>query len=228
MIARGFKPVGWVAAVAGAALSCYMLSLRVASERADLASVERQIIAAKQNIRSLQTELGTRGRLTQLEHWNAEVLALSAPSSAQFLDSEVTLARFEQRDKTIEERAKVVMAAQVQPPAPPKAELPVIQAKAEPAPAAQPRVIQASAEIRSLSRPAVIKASLETKPAVPQTAAGTRPRPSAKSPPAAAKPARPKPIVPVKQASLLDDDKLAREIGEAAKTEKKRGGPGAP
>ena len=119
MMARGFKPVGWVAAVAGAALSCYMLSLNVAAERADVAKLERQIVAARQDIRSLQTELGTRGRMQQLEHWNAEVLALSAPTSAQFLDNAVTLARFETQEKTIEERGKVQMAAAEAPaPAP--------------------------------------------------------------------------------------------------------------
>lgn len=111
MIARGFKPVGWVAAVAGAALGCYMLSLNVAAERAELAGIERKIIAAKQDIRALQTELGTRGRLAQLDRWNAEVLALSAPSSAQFLDSAVTLARFDQRQVEIEDRAKVQLAS---------------------------------------------------------------------------------------------------------------------
>ena len=68
MIARGFKPVVWVAAVGAAALGCYMLSLRVASERADSARLERRIVATQQQIRSLQTELGTRGRLAQLEH----------------------------------------------------------------------------------------------------------------------------------------------------------------
>src|SRR5699024_2708276 len=73
MMARGFKPVGWVAAVAGAALCCYMLSLNVAAERAELARIERQIVVAKQDIRTLQTELGTRGRMAQLEQWNAEV-----------------------------------------------------------------------------------------------------------------------------------------------------------
>ena len=83
MMARGFKPVGWVAGVAAAALGCYMLSLNVASERAELAKLERSIIAAKRDIRTLQTELGTRGRLQQLESWNANVLALSAPTSAQ-------------------------------------------------------------------------------------------------------------------------------------------------
>ena len=39
MIARGFKSVIWVATVGGAALSCYMVSLRVATERNELAKV---------------------------------------------------------------------------------------------------------------------------------------------------------------------------------------------
>src|SRR5687767_2215593 len=85
LMAPGFKPVGWVAAVAVAAIGCYMVSLNVAAERAELARVERQIVATKQQIRSLQTELGTRGRLAQLEQWNADVLALSAPATGQYL-----------------------------------------------------------------------------------------------------------------------------------------------
>ena len=44
MIARGFKPVVWVAAVGAAALGCYMLSLRVAAERADLTSLQHRIV----------------------------------------------------------------------------------------------------------------------------------------------------------------------------------------
>src|SRR5687768_5166767 len=111
MIARGFRSVVWVAAVGGAALGCYMLSLQVATERADLARVERQIISTKQEIRSLQTELGTRGRLSQLEQWNADVLALAAPASGQFLEDEFTLARLDLRDQTVAERAEVRMAS---------------------------------------------------------------------------------------------------------------------
>jgi hypothetical protein len=111
MMAPGFKPVGWVAAVAVAAIGCYMLSLNVASERAELARVEHQIVATKQQIRALQTELGTRGRLAQLEQWNSEVLALSAPTSAQFLGNEMMLARFDRGAPSIEERAAVRMAS---------------------------------------------------------------------------------------------------------------------
>jgi len=148
-MAPGFKPVAWVAAVAGAALGCYMLSLNVASERAELARIEADILRAKQEIRALQTELGTRGRLAQLEQWNAEVLALSAPASGQFLDSEVKLARFDQRAPTIEERAKVQMASAQTEPVADKVRAPVVQATA-PLPGAlgtQPLVRRASLEL---------------------------------------------------------------------------------
>jgi hypothetical protein len=113
-----------------------MLSLNVASERADLARVERQIVAAKQDIRTLQTELGTRGRLAQLEQWNADVLALSAPGSTQFLENEVKLARFDQRKPTVEERTDIHLAAAEVASEQPKIEAPVVHAAAS----AQPQL----------------------------------------------------------------------------------------
>jgi hypothetical protein len=174
---RGFKPVGWVAAVGGAALSCYMLSLNVAAERADVAKLERQILLAKQDIRTLQTELGTRGRLQQLEHWNAEVLALSAPTSAQFLDDAVTLARFEKPETTFEEKAKVQMASMTTAPkAAPQVQAPVARklAPADYAAAAervaaqpQPMLRQASYD-PSEAKPVVVKAAaVKSAPAAP-------------------------------------------------------------
>ena len=112
MIAKGFKSVIWAATVGGAALGCYMVSLRVATERNDLLKVERQILMAKRDIRTLQTELGTRGRMTQLEQWNTEVLALSAPSSAQYMKDAYTLARLDRPEPNVAERsAEVQMAA---------------------------------------------------------------------------------------------------------------------
>src|SRR3546814_9341175 len=89
MIARGFKPVGWVAAVATAALGCYMLSLNVADECAELAGIERRIIVAKQDIRTLHTELGKRGRMAPLELLNTEVRSMCAPDSAHFLQTDL-------------------------------------------------------------------------------------------------------------------------------------------
>ena len=172
MIVRGFKSVIWVATVGGAALSCYMVSLQVATERADLAKVERQIVAAKRDIRSLQTELGTRGRLSQLEQWNAEVLALAAPSSAQFLQDEVKLARFEKKDPSFEERsAEVRMAA-------------LSTGDEIPAVAAQPRVVRAVAADAAPGVPAVHQASYTPRTASLQTLAATpkaepQPKPAA-------------------------------------------------
>ncbi|MDB5662445.1 MAG: hypothetical protein JWN59_783, partial [Sphingomonas bacterium] len=89
MIATRFRSVYWVGGVAVAALGCYLVSQRVAAERAELASVEASIVTGKREIRALETELGTRAGMNQLERWNVEVLSLSAPKPGQYLDSEV-------------------------------------------------------------------------------------------------------------------------------------------
>ena len=192
MIARGFKSVIWVATVGGAALSCYMVSLRVATERNELEKVERQIVAAKRDIRSLQTELGTRGRMGQLEQWNAEVLALSAPSSAQFLKDEFTLARLYRNDPTVAERSAEVRLA--------SAELPAAK-PAETAKPAAPAVVQAVAEPPAAQPPMIHRASFTTaepsakpKPARPgaqrtESAASAKPEAGGDRP--AAKPGKP-------------------------------------
>jgi hypothetical protein len=114
MIARGFRSVIWVGAVGAAALGCYMVSLRVATERSELAGVQRRIVDAKRDIRSLQTELGTRGRLNQLEDWNSSVLALSAPSSAQFVKDAYALAQLQTRQSSISEQSGNVRMAAVE------------------------------------------------------------------------------------------------------------------
>lgn len=112
MSVRSFRSISMVAGVATAALGCYMISLRVAAERATLAGVETDIVLAQRDIRSLQTEIGTRGRLEQLEKWNAKVLALSAPAADQFLQGSFQLATLVRpRDKVVDPSAPVVLAA---------------------------------------------------------------------------------------------------------------------
>src|SRR5215203_4912163 len=111
MSVKGFGSVFMVASCAGAALGCYLVSLRVASERAALEAVETQIVLAQRDMRVLQTEIGTRGRLAQLERWNAKVLALSAPSADQFLGGSFELARLAQPEHKVEFNAPVVLAA---------------------------------------------------------------------------------------------------------------------
>jgi hypothetical protein len=112
---RSFRSLFMVASCAGAALGCYLVSLRVASERAALEGVETRIVLAQRDIRLLQTEIGTRGRLAQLERWNVKVLALSAPSADQLLGGSFELARLTQPQRKVDFQAPVVLAAAPRP-----------------------------------------------------------------------------------------------------------------
>ncbi len=93
MITQRFRSLVWVAGVGIAATALYTVSLQVANERARLQSLEDKISATKNDIRQLQTELGTRGSLRQLERWNGEVLSLVAPGATQFLPNETALSK---------------------------------------------------------------------------------------------------------------------------------------
>ena len=118
MSAHGFKSVFMAASVAGAALGCYLVSLNVASERAKLEGVEEKIVLAQRDIRVLQTEIGTRGRLAQLERWNARFIRLSAPSADQFVEGGFQLAAMVRPGKRPVIGAPVVLAAAPAPEAP--------------------------------------------------------------------------------------------------------------
>jgi hypothetical protein len=116
MSVRSFHSVFMASAVAGAALGCYLVSLRVASERAALEDVEASIVQTQGDIRLLQTEVGTRSRLTQLERWNASALDLSAPTAHQILGDKFQLATLVQPQRKPAVEAPVVLAAAPAPP----------------------------------------------------------------------------------------------------------------
>jgi hypothetical protein len=122
MSTRSFGSLFMVASCAGAALGCYLVSLRVASERAQLEDVENRIVLAQRDMRLLQTEIGTRGRLSQLERWNAGAFALSAPAADQFLRGSFELARLAQPEHKVDFQAPVVLASA---PAPERQAAPV-------------------------------------------------------------------------------------------------------
>lgn len=111
MSSHSFRSVFMVASCAGAALGCYLVSLRVASERAALENVETRIVLAQRDVRVLQTEIGTRGRLSQLERWNASAFALGAPAAGQFVKGGYELARLAQPDHKVDFQAPVVLAS---------------------------------------------------------------------------------------------------------------------
>jgi hypothetical protein len=248
MIARGFKPVGWVAAVGTAALGCYMLSLRVAAERAELTNLEESIVSTRQQIRSLQTELGTRGRVQQLQQWNDEVLALAAPVSGQFVGANVTLARFDTRQPVLADQAVVQMASAEAGPAPSPA----------PAQMAQPAPRRAVADSRSVAPPPpferamVRRASVDMTPTPARAQAGPAPMRTAAAD-ARSEPARPRSAAPAPTAArprseaprirtaaaeprqrpsatngqrrpgALLDDRTMRDLGTAARAERSGG-----
>ena len=91
MIAHKFRPVVWVVGCAFAATALYTVSLGVASERTRMEDLDQQIAMTQRDIRQLQTEMGTRASMRQLERWNVEALALSAPKAGQFRATESAL-----------------------------------------------------------------------------------------------------------------------------------------
>jgi hypothetical protein len=111
MSGRNFGSLIMVASCASAALGCYLVSLRVASERAQLEDVESRIVLAQRDMRMVQTEIGTRARLSQLERWNAKVLALSAPAADQFVSGGFELAKLAQPQHKVDFQAPVVLAS---------------------------------------------------------------------------------------------------------------------
>jgi hypothetical protein len=145
-----------VASCASAALGCYLIALRVASERSALEGVETQIVMAQRDIRLLQTEIGTRGRLAQLERWNAGAFSLSAPSADQFLNGSFELAKLTQPERHVDIQAPVVLATA---PAPDPRQAPIGEAETDdsggPAPASREFLLhEASLKTGSREAPA--------------------------------------------------------------------------
>jgi hypothetical protein len=127
MITQRFRPVFWVAGVAVAATGLYMVSLRVATERGRLEAIDREIARTERDIRQLQTELGTRASLRQLEKWNGEALALTAPKAGQFLPNIAALASVDpgKMDGKNEALPPVMVASSVAQPLRNNAEQPI-------------------------------------------------------------------------------------------------------
>ncbi|MEO7864916.1 MAG: hypothetical protein ABIR63_03475 [Sphingomicrobium sp.] len=174
------------ATCAAAALGCYLVSLRVASERAALEAVETKIVLAQRDMRVLQTEIGTRGRLAQLERWNAKVLALSAPSADQFLSGSFELAKLARPDDRPVIDAPVVLA---KAPAPEPARPPIGQDDGDDS--ARPKSLTPKALLNQAS----LKTETREVPAnAPVVSPAARARKSIGQPATAAKPATHRPV----------------------------------
>jgi hypothetical protein len=162
---RSFRSLFMVASCAGAALGCYLVSLRVASERAALENVETKIVLAQRDMRVLQTEIGTRGRLAQLERWNVKVLALSAPSADQFLNGSFELAKLTRPQHEVNFQAPVVLASA---PAPKSQQSPIGEAGTDDAGAptgVAPDALLYQASLKTETREVPAKPPAELPPA---------------------------------------------------------------
>src|SRR5690349_4636400 len=149
-----------------------------------LEDVETKIVLAQRDMRMIQTEIGTRGRLSQLERWNAGAFSLSAPAANQFLEGSFQLAQLVQPQKQADFSSQVVLASA---PAPSKP-APIGEAPAEnnnPAPSATtPGGLLHQASLKTETR----EVPARTVVTMPQTTG----KKSADKPVTAAKPAQPK------------------------------------
>ena len=195
MIARRLRPIGWVAGVAGAALSFYLVSLQVAAERTALESTERKIVLTQRHIRNLETEFSARASLRQLEAYNNDVLALAAPKVGQYLTNEVQLASYSPADGGMVGK--------------PAASTALASAEAAPAPANRPTFRPAVVTDAKSQGAPVIPAV--RPPALIQTVAMITP---VEAPRAAAK-------TQVSQKVALLDDAAVSELSRAAAKEAK-------
>jgi len=134
------KGLGWLAICVIAALSFYMVSLKVSVERKKLETVNHEIAEAHRDIRSLQTEFATRANLAQLEQWNGQVLALTAPTPAQYLPDEQALASLTPGDTP--GQAEVQTAQMV---------IPALPVMLPPPDAAQPDAAPAAAPVKAVA-----------------------------------------------------------------------------
>ena len=162
------KGLGWFGSCVAIVLGFYLVSLQVAAERKKLDVVNTHIKAAQRDLRALETEFETRANLVQLERWNGDTLALSAPTAGQFVRDEAQLASLDvnaPRDGV--ETAALVVPAPVPAPAA-AAMIPALSAAQATAPAttqttaeaAQPAAIKAAAAVHTPepAHPAVARA----------------------------------------------------------------------
>ncbi|TXC70009.1 hypothetical protein FSB78_02860 [Sphingomonas ginsenosidivorax] len=154
------RGVGWFGGCVAVVLGFYLVSLQVAAERKKLEAVNGQIRSAERDIRALETEFDTRGNLAQLERWNGDTLALSAPVAGQFVTSESALAAIDV-NQPLGGAADTRMASLLVPSMPVTMPQPTAIAQAQAAPQAAPQVMKVAVQTAANAalKPAVIHVS---------------------------------------------------------------------
>jgi hypothetical protein len=210
----------WILIVAFGALSAYLISLRVATERNAVQALDRRIHHARADIRYLETEFEARSNMRQLEQWNNRDYRYVAPNAGQYLPDERSLASLDgvetNGDTYVAPPVMMAMAdTNVQSPAAAAADT------ASPAPAQirdDETIIRAASAPRPAPRAAPVSTrSAEAQDEAPQSFASAR---LAK----ADAPAKPNPVArKAARMALLDekllDDRTLRDLGAKAAAE---------
>lgn len=156
----------WIIIVAFGALTAYLISLRVATERNAAEALDQQIRQVRADIRYLEIEYESRTNMRQLEQWNSQVYRYVSPQSAQYLPDEGALAHLER----IEPNGDLYVAP------------PVMMAMADDAPqlsvAAAPVASPASTQIHETAPP--VQPAPVTSPSVSVPVRSAAAAPSAK------------------------------------------------
>ncbi|MCT8001637.1 hypothetical protein NZL82_07060 [Sphingomonas sanguinis] len=212
------KGIGWFGSCVAVVLGFYLVSLQVAAERKKLDDVNVRIRTAERDIRALETEFDTRANLVQLEKWNGDTLALTAPVAGQFVGDEAQLASL---DVTRGPESGAVQTALLVPSQP----VPVAQPDAMAAvpaatkPSAPAPVVQLAKV--DLPKPQVVKAVAERIVARGDAAKAGKPAPIATVRTAAAvAKVRPQAVAMLDR-QLLSDTTLG-DILKGAKSESRR------
>ena len=142
------KGIGWFAGVSAVVLGFYLVSLRVANERKALDQLNARVVVAERDIRALETEFDTRANLAQLEKWNGDTLALSAPVAGQFVADEAQLAAIDVSRPLGEpetQTAQLVVPSGIPAAQPQQTAMTLVAANAPIAPAPAPAVLRTAA-----------------------------------------------------------------------------------
>ena len=203
------KGLGWFGGCVAVVLGFYLVSLQVAAERKKLDQVNARIGAAERDLRALETEFDTRANMVQLERWNGDTLALSAPTAGQFVRDEAQLASLD-----VNAVGTGVQTAALVVPAP-AAVIPSA------APAPQPAIERAAVQMAAVgAAPAVIRTStiraLEPARPAPAAVAVARQETAARAKTAVAK-VRPEAVAMLDR-KLLSDTTLG-DLLDGAHTE---------
>lgn len=92
---KRLQSIMWILLVAAGALSAYLISLRVATERNEVRHLIDQIRWTRADIRYLEAEFGARASMRQLAAWNQNDLRLYVPAPDQYLPNERALANLD-------------------------------------------------------------------------------------------------------------------------------------